>query len=73
MILYNFKCECGHSFEGLAHISDKTQKCERCGKQAVRLISTPMIKLEGYSGHFPTAKQKFIKMHEREGRKTTEG
>ena len=71
MILYDFQCECGSKFEALAKISDRTYKCERCGELASRLISTPRIKLEGWSGHFPTAKQKFIKMHEKESRKTT--
>jgi len=72
MFLYDFKCKCGNVFEGFAEISDKTHECERCGSKAVRLVSTPMINLEGYSGHFPTAKQKFIKRHEVEGRKTTD-
>ena len=72
MILYDFRCKCGNVFEGLAEINDKTHSCERCGSLAKRLVSAPMIKLEGWSGHFPTAKQKFIKMHEKEGRKTTD-
>ena len=72
MILYDFKCDCGHVFEAMTRISDRTYKCERCGSEAKRMISTPRIKLEGWSGHFPTAKQKFIKMHEKESRKTTE-
>ena len=71
MILYDFQCECGSKFEALAKMSDLTYECKRCGKMASRLISTPRIKLEGWSGHFPTAKQKFIKMHEKEARKTT--
>jgi putative FmdB family regulatory protein len=72
MFLYDFLCKCGNKFEGLARIDDKTHLCERCGEKAIRLVSAPMIKLEGWSGHFPTAKQKFIKMHEKEGRRTTE-
>ena len=71
MILYDFKCKCGNAFEALTKMSDTTYKCKRCGEMAQRLISAPRIKLEGWSGHFPTAKQKFIKMHEKEGRKTT--
>ena len=72
MILYDFQCKCGSKFEALVSMSDTTYKCKRCGELANRLISTPRIKLEGWSGHFPTAKQKFIKMHEKESRKTTE-
>jgi putative FmdB family regulatory protein len=71
LILYDFKCECGHVFEAFASIHDRTHECGRCGNEALRQISAARIKLEGWSGHFPTAKQKFIKMHEREARKTT--
>ena len=71
MILYDYLCECGYKFEKLARIHDRTYECKRCGEMAQRLISAPRIKLEGWSGHFPTAKQKFIKMHEKEARKTT--
>ena len=63
MILYDWKCECGNIFEGLAEISDKTHICERCGSEAKRLISAPNIRLEGISGHFPTAYDKWTKLH----------
>ena len=72
MILYDFKCQCGHVFEGLVGLSDKTHVCERCGCDADRLISTPNIRLEGHTGHFPTAHAKWVKIHEEEARKTTE-
>jgi putative FmdB family regulatory protein len=71
MILYDWECECGNAFEAFASICDRTHICERCGEKADRLISTPMIKLEGHSGDFPTAHRKWVKTHEQEAKKTT--
>jgi len=70
MILYDFQCGCGHIFEKMVKIDDRTCKCERCGLEARRLISAPTIKLEGWSGDFPSAKMKWVKQHEEAGRKT---
>lgn len=72
MIIYDFKCPKGHVFEAFAKISEITHICESCGSEANRIISAPRIKLEGHSGSFPSAHNKWVKMHEREGRKTTE-
>ena len=71
MILYDFKCTCGHVFEAMANIRDKAHECGRCGDQANRVISAPTIKLEGHSGDFPTAHRKWVKTHEQEAKKTT--
>ena len=67
MILYDFKCSCGNEFEGLANIIDYTKECSNCGYQASRVISAPTIRLEGVTGHFPTAADKWTKMHEKMG------
>lgn len=68
--LYDFKCihNCGTVFERFAGINDKHQLCPACGTMAERMISTPKIKLEGWSGDFPSASQKWEKMHKREGK-----
>jgi len=68
LILYDYRCACGHEFEGFAHIGDYTAKCGQCGGNASRLISAPTIKLEGWSGDFPTAAAKWTKMHEKAGK-----
>ena len=72
LILYDFKCKCGHVFEKMARLYNRTYICERCGELADRVISTPRIKLEGWSEHFPSAALKWTKMHEEEAKKTTE-
>lgn len=71
MILYDFKCECGHTFEAMVGMRDRTHKCGRCGDRATRMISTPRIRLEGHTGDFPTAHAKWVKTHEQEAKKTT--
>lgn len=42
MPIYEYRCHCGNEFESLKSIKDfdKPQKCERCGKDAFRTIST---------------------------------
>ena len=72
MFLYDWECECGNKFEGMARMSERTHVCELCGSLAKRVISPVRSKLEGWSEHFPTAAMKWTKMHEKEGRKTTQ-
>ena len=72
MILYDFKCQCGVLFEALSPSSNKTHVCEHCGEMAVRLVSTPTIKLEGITGHFPTAYDRLTRTHNTQGRKESE-
>lgn len=44
MILYDYECPCGNTFEALAQIEEKEMPCPKCGKQARRIISS--------SGHY---------------------
>jgi putative FmdB family regulatory protein len=71
MILYDFKCSCGEIFEGLARIDERTRKCGSCGLEANRMVSAPSIKLEGWSGHFPSSHSKWVRQHEKAGGQTT--
>ena len=49
MPLYEYECSaCKHRFERIQKYSDKpTMKCERCGAQANRLLSSPAIQFKG--------------------------
>ena len=44
MAIYEFKCQCGNTFEEIISIVDRnnTVKC-KCGKKANRNISTPTL------------------------------
>lgn len=67
MPLYDFRCTvCDNVDEHLAKLDERTVVCGKCGAPATRLIGTPRIALEGVSGDFPTALQKWEKMHTNE-------
>ena len=68
LILYDFECPQGHTFESLVPPGQLESECPVCDKQAKRLVSIPTVKLEGYSGDFPTAYDRWAKVH-KEGTK----
>jgi predicted nucleic acid-binding Zn ribbon protein len=75
LTLYDFKCEtCGNVDEVLIQSIYRTASlpCKSCGLPSVRLISPIRSILEGHSGHFPDAAEKWAKRHEKEGRKPSE-
>ena len=75
LILYDFKCaECGAVQEKLVDRNESGQPlpCDLCSADAVRVISPVRSNLEGLSGHFPDAADKWAKRHEKEGRKPSE-
>lgn len=53
--LFDFLCDEGHATEALRDDSERTISCPHCGKEAVRVVSAPNIKLEGITGAFPGA------------------
>lgn len=54
-VLYDFQCgACETVREKLAAIAERVVRCE-CGGEMVRLISRPRVKLEPFTGAFPTA------------------
>jgi hypothetical protein len=60
--IYEFLCESGVKIERLADYEQQIVCC-MCGKSARRTISSPNFKLEGWSGHFPTAYHQFDRKH----------
>ena len=72
LILYDFKCEdCGKVVEDLVLRDTDAIACS-CGDTAYRVISPVRCKLEGHSGHFPTAASKWERQHEKAGREPSE-
>ena len=60
MILRDYRCNhCEHKFEAFVD-----SKCPKCGGDTRRLVSAPAFHLEGISGHFPTAADKWARDHE---------
>lgn len=69
--IYDFQCtSCETTFEKYTEYC-KSTSCPTCGNDAEKIISTPTIKLEGISGHFPGAAIRWEKMH-RQGSKQRE-
>lgn len=69
-MLYDYKCvnNCDTVFEKFAGAEDKWQICPNCGVLAERVIPAPMVKLEGWSGSFPSAALRWDKLHMKYGK-----
>ena len=59
--LNDFVCQCGNKFEELTE--GNTVKCPQCSNLALKVISPIKFHLEGASGDFPTAADKWTKDH----------
>lgn len=53
--IFEFLCSDGHISESLVDDSIRNAACKVCGKDAQRIVSSGMIKLEGITGSFPGA------------------
>ena len=60
--MYEFVCESGHRIERYVEFEHNIVQCD-CGASAKRAISAPAIKLEGWSGSFPSAHGRFERRH----------
>ena len=60
--IYEFACENGHKLDRYVEYQQNNVLCD-CGATASRLISAPSFKLEGWSGHFPSAHGRFDRIH----------
>lgn len=61
-IMSDFLCDDGHVTEALRDDSVRTITCPICGKDAVKAVSAPTIKLEGFSGAFPDAYDRWARV-----------
>ena len=60
--MFEFACDCGQRMEALVVYETAQVPCG-CGGTANRVISAPMINLEGWSGSFPSSWLKFDQKH----------
>jgi hypothetical protein len=61
-IMSDFKCPDGHVTEALREDSIQSIACAQCGKDAVKALAAPRSKLEGFSGAFPDAYDKWTRV-----------
>lgn len=53
--MFEFLCADGHVSEQLVDSNARDSLCRVCGGVAQRIVSSPNIKLEGFTGAFPGA------------------
>lgn len=63
MIIYSFVCINHHEFERFLPMNDRDiiQYCPICNETALRIITPCVFMLDGCSGDFPTAYDKWTK------------
>lgn len=59
--IFEFLCTNSHITDQLVDDVIRTAPCRECGAEATRQISTPRINLEGITGAFPGAADKWVK------------
>lgn len=53
--IFEFVCTDGHRTEALVDSEVHATPCRECGADSIRVMSAPTMKLEGWTGSFPTA------------------
>ena len=53
--IFEFLCAEGHVTDQFIDDSLRQSVCTVCGKESTRIVSTPRVKLEGITGAFPGA------------------
>ena len=61
-ILNDFKCADGHVTEALREDSVTTLVCSHCGKDAIKVLAAPRSNLEGFTGAFPDAYDRWARV-----------
>lgn len=69
--LFEFVCSKGHLTEKYIDDEIRAISCPLCGEQSVRLISTPRINLEGFTGAFPGAADKWLRIRAEKHKQAT--
>lgn len=71
MMLYSYNClECGE-FEAFSTLANRHEDkpCPYCGEFGIFVQSPVRFTLEGITGHFPTAYDRFTQVHEKEAKR----
>jgi hypothetical protein len=59
--IFEFICGNNHRTEAFVDTEVHATPCKECGSEATRVISAPTMKLEGWSGDFPTAADAWVR------------
>ena len=67
-VMNDFICEdCGNAEERFVDVSTESYPC-KCSGEMVRRVGMPTVKLEGITGSFPGAHEKWAKIREENAR-----
>jgi hypothetical protein len=66
--IFEFRCVKDHITEKLVDDEVRSVECPHCHNEASRIISSPRIRLEGLTGAFPSAADKWARKHEEAAR-----
>jgi len=66
--IYDFRCTNGHGFEEMVEAGVTTSR-GGCGANATKMVSAPKCVLDGSSGDFPGRHMKWVREHEKAGKK----
>mgnify|MGYP003345816005 CR=1 FL=1 len=66
--IFEFRCVKDHITEKLVDDEVRSVECPHCHNEASRIISSPRISLEGITGAFPSAADKWARKHEQAAR-----
>ena len=69
--IYDFRCTNGHVTEELVKADVTESRCKICNAVSTRMVSAPSFHLNGSDGSFPGAHMKWVKEHEKAGKKKT--
>ena len=67
--IFDFRCPEGHEFEKMVSGDYTTVRCS-CGELATKMLSAPAFHLDGASGDFPGRHMRWVREHEKAGRKS---
>ena len=66
-LAYEYVCKTHGVFEAYSELDNRhmPMPCKECKEPSAFVISTPRVELEGITGHFPTAYDKWAVKHEK--------
>ena len=59
--IFEFVCKEAHRTEAFVDTECYATPCKECGSESTRVMSAPTMKLEGWSGDFPTAADAWVR------------
>jgi hypothetical protein len=67
--IYDFRCTNGHVTEEFVKDNVTESRCKTCDEPSTRMVSAPSFHLDGSTGDFPGQHMKWVREHEKAGRK----